>query len=95
MIADETLNHWADRFIDARLAEAMSFEQFLTLSPALRERRITQHREVRHLQGALERDLPDAAMHGDRLIDPLHHQAPRPWRRPSFFRRRRHAQESP
>jgi|GEM_PF-2037462 len=90
-LADETLDYWADRFIDARLAEVMSLEQFLTLSPALRERRISQHREVRHLQGRLESDLPDAAMHGDRLIDPLHHTSPRPYRRPSLFRRHHHA----
>lgn len=89
MIADETLNYWADRFVAARLAEVMSLEQFLTLSPALRERRIAQHCDVRHLQGAMERDLPDATVHGDRLIDPLHHD-PRLYRRPLLFRRRHH-----
>jgi len=91
MIPDETLDYWADRFVAARLAEVMSLDQFLALSPALRERRIAQHREVRHLQGAMERDLPDAALHGDRLIDPWHHAEPRVYRRPSLFRRRYHA----
>ena len=89
-IADETLNHWADRFVAAGLAEVLSLEQFLALSLPMRERRIEQVHEIRHAQQAIDRALPDATVHGDRLIDPLHH-GPRPLRRPALFRRRRHA----
>lgn len=90
-VPDETLDYLAERFIAEGLAETMSFEQFLCLSPALRERRIEQLHEIRRAQQIADRATPpDATVHGDRLIDPLHH-GPREFRRPVFYRRRRHA----
>jgi len=80
MIADETLNYWADRFVEARLADVMSLDQFLGLPVTLRERRINQHGEVRVLQHRIEQRLPDAAAHGDRLISPIRRESMRrPW----------------
>lgn len=80
MIADESLNYWADRFVEARLADVMSLEQFLGLSTSLRERRITQHREVRMLQERIEHLHDDMTAHGERLIAPIRRKASRrPW----------------
>lgn len=86
-IADETLDYWAERFIAASLADAMTFDAFMRLSPALRERRIAHAQAIRQMQHACERTLPDAALHGDRVIDPLHH-GPRIYRRPFPWRKR-------
>lgn len=86
---DVELNYWGNRFINAGLADAMTFEAFLTLSPALRERRIAQMDVVRHLQNSVDRLLPDACIHGDRLIDPMYHGL-REHRRPSLYGRRQH-----
>lgn len=86
---DETLDYWADRFIAAGLADILSFEQFMSMSPALRERRIEQLRVAREAQQRIGHDPPDAALHGDRLIDPMHH-GPREFRYPLFYRRRNH-----
>lgn len=90
IVPDETLDYWADRFVAANLADVMSLEQFLTLAPALRERRITQFRDARHVQRTADRAMPDAALHGDRLIDP-HRHGVREFRRSFFWRRRHHA----
>lgn len=90
LVPDATLDHWAGRFIDAGLAECLSFEAFMQLAPALRERRIQQMSLVRHVQHHAERGLPDAAVHGNRLIDPFHHGV-RVYRHPGFYRRRNHA----
>ena len=89
MIPDETLNYWAERFIAAGLADVMSFQQFIELPAALRERRIAQADLIRIAQQCVGPEPPDATVHGDRLIDPMHHGA-REFRRPSWFRRPRH-----
>jgi len=89
MMPDETLNHWADRFVDAGMADVMSFLQFIELPPAMRERRLAQVGLIRMAQQCVGPEPPDATVHGDRLIDPMHHGA-RAFRRPSWFRRPRH-----
>lgn len=86
---DETLDYWAGRFIAAGLADTLSFDQFMELSPALRERRIEQQRIAREAQQRIGSDPPDAALHGDRLIDPMQHGM-REYRQPLFYRRRNH-----
>jgi hypothetical protein len=73
MIPDDTLHYWGDRFVAARLVEVMTFEQFLALSPPLRERRIAHMEIARGVRRQAERELPDAALHDRRWIDPMHH----------------------
>ena len=88
-IPDETLNYWGDVFVAAGLAELLSFEEFMRLAPPLRERRLNHLDLARHARKRVA-PLPDAALHGDRLIDPMHHGL-RPYRQqPLYFRRRRH-----
>ena len=82
---DATLNYWADRFVGANAQRAVSFEQFMQLPHALRERRLQQAIEARHLQECLERELPNAGLHGGTLIDPIRHD-PSEVRRPWFHR---------
>jgi hypothetical protein len=89
LVADITLDYWADLFVETGIADVMTFEAFMTLAPALRERRNAQIALSRHEQHRVDRGLPDAALHDNRLIDPMHH-GPRLNRYPLYFRRRRH-----
>ncbi len=90
-VPDPTLEHWADRFVCAHLAEVMTFEQFMHLPPALRERRIAHMEIARLIRRRAERELPDAALHDRRWIDPMHH-GKRRFRRRIFDTLRHHFQ---
>lgn len=87
--ADAQLNYWGNCFIATNLADVMTFEEFMTLSPTLRERRVAQMDVVRHVQHRLDRPLPDASLHGDRLIDPMRHGLRR-YRNNWFVNQHRH-----
>ncbi len=69
---DEHLDHWGDRFVAAGLADVMSFRRFMAMAPVRRERHIAR---MELLAAAQRRTTcpPDAVVHGDRLIDPMHH----------------------
>ena len=86
---DVVLDYWADRFIAARVGDVMTFETFMSLAEPLRERRIAQMGVVRNVQHRADRDLPDAAMRGDRMIDPMRHGL-RPIRNRWFHRPHSH-----
>lgn len=86
-IPDITLNHWADRFIEGNVIEVMTFEEFMTLSVPLRERRLSQMALARHAQRHADHALPDAGVRDGRLIDPMHHGV-QVNRLPFYFRRR-------
>lgn len=70
---DEQLNYWAEEFSRVGLADVMTFEAFMDMSVPMRERRLLQARVAREVQNSVDRAMPDAAMHGDRLVDPFHH----------------------
>jgi hypothetical protein len=82
--ADEQLRYWSDRFVDAGLGDFMRFDEFMELSVPLRERRITSALAIHETERRAERDLPDAGLHGKRLIDPFLHGI-RKFRRAWFY----------
>jgi hypothetical protein len=80
---DATIEFWGDRFVAAGLRAVMTFEQFMTLSPPMRERRsqLLLDAEIR-MAREIERQFPDAALHDGALIEPFHHgkfQLRKPW----------------
>jgi len=87
---DATIDFWADRFVGAGLSVVMSFEQFMMLSPALRERRSQLMLEAEtRVSRVIERYFPDAALHDGALIEPFHHGLRR-MRHPWFRNDRNH-----
>jgi hypothetical protein len=68
----------------------MTFEQFMVLSPPLRERRSQLLLEADALAQRIERQFPDAALHDGALIEPFHHGTRRQWRHPWFRNDRNH-----
>lgn len=89
-IPDPTLDFWAERFIAAGLAAVMTFEQYMQLTPALRERRglVMLDADAR-MSRRLDREYPTAALHGSALIEPIHHGT-KQFRRPWFRNNRNH-----
>lgn len=89
-VADHELDFWADRFIADGLGDAMTFEEYMSLTLALRERRSRMLCESeRHIGQMIDRLHPDAALHGTALIEPIHHGV-REFRRPWFRNHRNH-----
>jgi hypothetical protein len=85
-----TLDFWANRFISAGLRVVMTFEQYMRLSPALRERREQLMLQAEAMMALrIQRDCPDAALHGGALIEPFHH-GKRRLRQPWFRNARNH-----
>lgn len=66
-ISDEHLNHYADEFVSCGIGG--TFEQFLALSLAMRNRKIDAARAA----ASMERDLPPSQIRGGTLVEPLHH----------------------
>jgi hypothetical protein len=87
---DAELNYWGDRFVSVGLVSLMKFESFMDLPPARRERQISAYQSACELQERIERSMPDAALHGAHLVEPIHHGV-QPFRIPGAWRRRRHA----
>lgn len=81
---DEQLDYWAEKFIGAGLRSVMTFGAFMKLSVPMRERRIHQAAQAAVIQERFERAIPDAALHGAALIDPMRH-GPRSYKRPWFY----------
>lgn len=81
---DEQLRYWSERFTSTGLGDSMRFEDFMELSVPLRERRIASALVIRETEHRLERELPDASLHGKRLIDPFLHGIRR-FRRAWFY----------
>lgn len=77
--AIDTLDFWADRFIAAGARVLMTFDRFMELSESRRERMLARAAEWRDLQNAQERQLHEAAWHGQALINPFHHKPRRAW----------------
>lgn len=82
---DETLEYWGDRFVASGLRVVTTFEDFMQMSPPLRNRRLVQCAQVRVLQERIERRLPDAGLRDSVLVDPIHH-GKRVNRKPWWFR---------
>ena len=89
-IPDPTLDFWAERFIAAELRAVMTFEQYMQLTPALRERRgqlmLSADTSV---QLRVERECPNASLHGDALVEPVHNRTGE-FRRPWYRNNRKH-----
>lgn len=75
MHTDEHLNVWGDRFMQSALSDCMRFDQFMEMSPALREREMSlaEQSEQQAIQRKLEAEVPGLVLRGDHLIEPLHH----------------------
>ncbi|MBI2397700.1 MAG: hypothetical protein HYV17_07870 [Xanthomonadales bacterium] len=71
-VSDEHLNYWADEFI--AWLQGGTFEQFMHLSPAMRARKLDAAKAAA-LQDRIERELPQFQLHGEHLLEPLHHQS--------------------
>lgn len=70
-ISDEHLQYYGDAFVT--WVQSGTFEQFLTRSPAMRERQIAAARAVA-MQDRIERAMPQFELHGLHLVEPLHRQ---------------------
>ncbi len=82
---DAELNHWAERFIDGNLREVMSFETFMSLTTARRERALAHQAMVDETRRKVEQTLPvTTAAHGGTLVAPIKPTLRR-IRRPWFF----------
>jgi len=88
--ADEHLQYWSRRFLEADLGDFMRFEEFMELSVPLRERRLAHALVAHETELMVERELPDAGLHGERLIDPFIHGI-RKFKRAWFYQLHRHA----
>lgn len=75
MHTDEHLNAWGDRFAQSDLRGFMRFDQFMELSPAMRERKMymAEQSAQQAIQRKLESEVPGLVLRGDHLIEPLHH----------------------
>lgn len=81
---DESIEHWGRRFVSSGLVEHMSFEQFMELPPAMRERRWHLALEVQRIRSRVSCSLPsDCRQHDKVRTQPIRR---RRW--PWFFRRR-------
>lgn len=88
---DEHIHYWAEQYIASGMRACTTFDAFMRLSVPMRERRISQSRHLLTLQERMERQVPDAGLRDNVLVDPIHHGT-RERRRPWFYRlyRRRH-----
>lgn len=94
---DEHLQYWGDRFVSAGLRACGTFDEFMRLSPQLRERRLFGAQSAQALQERIERRLPGAVLRNGVLIEPVHpvsreHRHPwwyRVWRKVSRVHGRR------
>ena len=77
--AIDPVDYWADRFIAAGARVLMTFERFMELSHARRERLLARAAEWRDIQNRQERQLQDAGWHGQMLITPIHHKPRLAW----------------
>ncbi len=87
---DAELNYWADRYIASNVRDGLTFDRFLALSPALRERRLAQQAEIDALRSRVERTAASTAAHDGKLIAPIKRPPPFRLRKPWFFRQRTH-----
>ncbi len=88
VMPDETLNYWADQFLQAQLRDQMSFERFLNLPRPTRVRLLKRAAQIEQARREQERDLPATATHhGPVLIDRIKASLKRR-RRPWFHRQR-------
>lgn len=81
---DEAIEHWGDRFVTSGISDQLSFDQFMELTPAQRERRLSMAAEVEQLRRRAERTLPATCRkHDQTRVAPIRR---RRW--PWFFRTR-------
>lgn len=86
MIPDVVLNYWGDRFAASSLRDRLTFEQFLAMPPAMRERRLALQQEIDALRRRVEgKMLAISTRRNGALVAPI---KTRYWQRPWFFRRR-------
>lgn len=82
---DEHIDYWAEQFIAVGMRAATTFEAFMALSVPMRVRRVTQFGQLLALQERIERQVPDAGLRDNVLVDPIHHDK-RVYRKPWWFR---------
>ena len=77
--AIDSVDYLADRFIATGARVLMTFERFMELNDARRERTLARAAEWRDLQNAQEHQLREAGWHGQALINPIHHKPRHAW----------------
>jgi len=91
VFSDSALESWGERFDAAGLRTVMTFEEFMRMTPELRERRVQFALDAEaSMARIIDRRHPDAAVHGGTLIESFHHGVHRMFRLPWFRNNRFH-----